>query len=196
MNTGFKLAIACSVVLLAAVWSGPMSSAIAAQGAPAAGDASSSTNYKIGVVDMDSVLKDYTKLKTQADALQADRDKLQKDLDAKTDTLTKKMEDVKNAPEAERERRSDEIRAELRNLRADMQRMQGELDDKAAKLKFQTRQDIIKAIQQIGADENYHLILEGDEGGRSTVIFFATSINITSKVINKLNGAAPAPPKK
>ncbi len=97
---------------------------------------------------------------------------------------------------ADQEAQREEIKSELRNLNADFQRMQGELNDKRTKLQFQTRQEVIKAIQQIGSDENYHLILEGDEGGRSTVIFFATSINITPKVIEKLNGAAPAPPKK
>lgn len=192
MKTAIQLAVAGTILIAAAAVSGPMTSAFAAQGDAAA--TPSTTEYKIGVVDMDEVLKGYTKLKTQADALQAERDKLQKDLDAKTDALTKEMEAVKNAPEADRATRSDEIRSKLRNLRADMDRMQGDLNDKAAKLRAKTREEIIKTIQQIGADEKYHLILEGDADGRSTVIYFATPISITSKVIEKLNGAAPAAP--
>jgi len=193
MKTAIQVAVAALALLVAAAVSGPMTSVFAAQGDTTAA-APSATEYKIGVVDMDEVLKGYTKLKTQADALQADRDKLQKDLDAKTDALTKEMEAVKDAPEADRATRNDEIRSKLRNLRADMTRMQGELDDKAAKLRAKTREEIIKTIQQIGADEKYHLILEGDADGRSTVIYFATPISITSKVIDKLNGAAPVAP--
>jgi Skp family chaperone for outer membrane proteins len=179
-----------------------MGPALAAQAVPAAATTPSSTDYKIGVVDMDEVLKQYNKLKTQLAALEAETSKLQKDLNAKADALAKKIDGLKSAPEAERELHGDELRSEYRNIMADKQRMQGELDDKVARLRVRTRQDIIKAIQEIGAAENYHLILEGDADGRSTIIYFAGPMNITGKVIEKLNGgaapvaAAPAAPKK
>jgi Skp family chaperone for outer membrane proteins len=196
MNTAIKYVLATATVAIAAIVSGPVADTVFAQN-----EVGQPSGFKIGVVDMDQVLKDYTKLKVEADTLQAERDKLQTELDAKTDALQKKMEVVKDAPEAERERQREEIETEIRNLRADMQRMQGELDSKGQKLSARTRQDIINAIQLIGANEDYHLILEGDADGRSTVIYFTTTINITSKVVDKLNsgtgsaasGPAPAP---
>ena len=185
MKTSTKLAIAGSIVLAVALWTGPMTSAVAAQGAPAA---PSSSEYKIGVVNMEEVLGKYTKLKAQLDALDADKAKLQKDLDDKSDVLSKKMEAFKDASEAEQERQRDGINAELRNLKADFQRMQGDLTDKMNKIRFQTKQDVVKTIQQIGSDENYHLILEGN----AAVIYYATAVDITPKVIEKLNAASPA----
>jgi len=192
MKTSLKLALASAVVAIAAVVAAPRANVASAQEGNAAG-----SSYKIGVVDMDEVLKGYSKLKAETDALDAERKKNQDQLDAKTEALTAKMEAVKNAPEAERERQREEIETELRNFRADMQRMQGELDSKAQKLSARTRDEIITAIQLVGANEDYHLILEGDSDGRSTVIYFTNTINITPKIIDKLNGgstaAAPAP---
>lgn len=158
----------------------------------------SSTDYKIGVVDVEEVLGQYGKLKSEAEALKTERDRLQKEVDTKSDALTKEMEALKNAPQAERETKGEEIQKKIRDFRADFQRMDGELEDKRIKLFARTRQDVVKTIQQIGSDEKFHLILQGDPDGRSTVIYFATPINITSRVIEKLNGAsgaaaAPAP---
>lgn len=152
----------------------------------------SSTDYKIGVVDVEDVLNQYGKLKAEAETLKNERDRLQKEVDTKSDALTKEMEALKTAPEAERETKGEEIQRKIRDFRADFQRMDGELEDKRIKLFARTRQDVIKTIQQIGNDEKFHLILQGDPNGRSTVIYFATPINITSRVIEKLNGAAPA----
>lgn len=153
----------------------------------------SSTDYKIGVVDVEEVLNKYGKLDTESKALKAERDRLQTEVDTKSDALTKEMEALKNAPQAERETKGEEIQKKIRDFRADFQRMDGELEDKRIKLFARTRQDVIKTIQQIGNDEKFHLILQGDSNGRSTVIYFATPIDITSRVIEKLNGAAPAP---
>ncbi|MDZ4861658.1 MAG: OmpH family outer membrane protein [Candidatus Hydrogenedentes bacterium] len=186
MNTSLKYVLAAAAVAIAAVVSGPVANTVFAQNEAA------TTTYKIGVVDMDKVLEGYIKLKAEADALEAERDKRQTELDTKTKALQVKMEGVKEAPEAERDRRREEIETELRNLRADMQRMQGELDSKGQKLSTRTREDIISAIQLVGAAENYHLILEGDADGRSTVIYFTNTINITSKVVAKLNGGPTA----
>ncbi|HRI87575.1 MAG TPA: OmpH family outer membrane protein, partial [Candidatus Hydrogenedentes bacterium] len=119
MNTFVKFAVAAAFVVVAAVITGPANGIVSAQ---------NEAGYKIGVVDMDEIIKGYTKLKSEADGLQAERDRLQTDLDAKTKALQAKMEAAKDAPEADRERRRDEIETELRNLRADMTRMQGELD--------------------------------------------------------------------
>ena len=192
MNKAFQMALAAVIVTVAATWGSALTSTVSAQGAAPA--ASAGGDYKIGVVDMDNVVKQYTKLKSEADTLQAQRDKLQKDLDARTETLQKKMEDAKNAPEAEREKKRDEVESELRKLKADFTSMQSELDSAGQKLRARTRQEIIKAIQQIGLDEKYHLILEADTEGRSTVIYFASPIDITSKVVAKLNGQAGAAP--
>lgn len=191
MHTVAKLLLPALIIAVAAVWSGPLHAALAAEGA--ASSAASSGDYKIGVVDMDEVLKGYNALKTQVDALAAEAKQKQSDIDSRSDALKKEMEALKSAPEADREKKSDEIKRRLRDLNADLTRMQGELDDKRAKLQARTRQDVIKTIQQIGAAENYHLILEGDTDGRSTVIYFTSTINITPKVIEKLNAGSPAP---
>ncbi len=153
---------------------------------------SSSTDYKIGVVDIDEILKQYGKLNTQVEALGAEKDKMQKEIDAKGEALKKEQDALASVPEAEREARLDEIKRKGRDFTADFQRMQGELEDKRIKLLARTRQDVINTIQQIGSDEKFHLILQGDPNGRSAVIYFATPINITSRVIEKLNGSAPA----
>ncbi|MCC6797995.1 MAG: OmpH family outer membrane protein [Candidatus Hydrogenedentes bacterium] len=152
----------------------------------------SSTDYKIGVVDVEEVLAKYEKLTAEVKTLEAEKDKYQKDIDAKSDALEKEFDAVKNLPESERAVKGEEIQKKIRDFRADFTKMDGELQDKRVKLLARTRQDVIKTIQQVGSAENFHLILQGDSNGRSTVIYFATPIDITARVIEKLNSGAPA----
>ncbi len=163
----------------------------AAEGTAAVPTASS-TDYKIGVVDVEEILDKYQKLTTEVKSLETEKDKYQKEIDAQSDVLQKEFDALKNVPEAEREAKGDDIQRKIRDFKADFQRKQGELEDKRVKLFARTRQDVIKTIQQIGVEEKYHLILQGDPNGRSAVIYFATPIDITSRVIEKLNSSAPA----
>lgn len=184
MKTALKLAAACSILVAVALWSGSTAStALAAQGAPAA---SASTDYKIGVVDVDEVFRQYGKLKTELDALKSKKDQIEKDLNARYEAIQKEEEALKSLAESQREAKADEVRKKQRDYLADVQRRKGELDDEGLKLSNRARQDVVQTIQRIGADEGYHLILQSG----NTVIYSATPINITSKVIEKLNGGS------
>ncbi|NUM56828.1 MAG: OmpH family outer membrane protein [Candidatus Hydrogenedentes bacterium] len=196
MKTVLKLAAGSTVIAIVALWSGSSATSVsAAQGAPAA-VAPSASEYKIGVVDIDDVFRQYKKLKTELDTLKNKRDQIEKDLNARYEALQKEDEALKTAPESDREARVDAIQKKKRDYLADVQRMKGELDDEGMKLSSRARQDVVQTIQQIGLDDGYHLILQSG----STVIYFATPINITSKVVDRLNGApaatAAATPKK
>ena len=47
--------------------------------------------------------------------------------------------------------------------------------------------DLVKAIEEVGAEGNYHLILEADPETRTGVMYHSPTLNMTQKVVDRLN---------
>lgn len=148
--------------------------------------------FKIGVVNMREVFQaydrqksEYAKLKEAQEAAQANIDKIsdeieaaKKDYDANKSTMT---------PD-EREQRELSISSKLSEYQAEFKKLQDDIDLKERKLLKDLFQEINTAVQEVGQAENYHLILEAGSDGGNAVLYYATPLNLTSKVIEHLNG--------
>lgn len=160
-------------------------SLVGAQGA-------SETGYKIGVVDMREVFQKYKRREAEFKELIEKRDAAQ----AKVDALAAEINTAREGYEAKRREATspDELEtlemsilSDISNLEAERGKLQNEVslieDQKLNAL----NQDIRKAIAEIGQAENYHLILEAGSQGGGGVLYSATPLSLTSKVIDRLN---------
>ena len=155
-------------------------------------DAKGDSAYKIGVVDMAKVLKDYNKRQAKYNELQAKVDELQKDIDA----LSKKIEAAKKDFEDKKATMTEEARMTAKNaIEADYQKYRTELDSRQRQIDnmeeavlLEVMKDVRAAIEEIAKAGGYHLILNGNEDGKGTVLYHSTTIEITSQVLTKLNG--------
>lgn len=148
-------------------------------------------DYKIGVVVVKDVFDAYERQEKEYEQLQLERDKKQKDIDV----LSRKIEEQKERydqnkatmSDIEREELEDEIQANYSRYKAEFKRMQEDIDRQEKRLLETIFEDINEAIQEVGARGNYHLILEGGNGGRSGVLYHSTTLNMTQQVTDHLN---------
>lgn len=160
-----------------------------AQDQDASGQAKSA--YKIGVVDRKKVFDNYNKQKEEYAKIQNDL----KTMQAEMDSFAKKVQDAKDRYDAnkdtmsaeERETVEQKIRSDLVTYKSNYEQRQTELDTRYAFLIRKVKEEIDQVVQEIGAEENYHLILEGDPKSASGVLYFASVIDMTSKVLDRLN---------
>lgn len=147
--------------------------------------------YKIGVVNVKRVFDAYEKQKDEYALLQKTRDQKQK----KIDELSATIEKNKERYETERDSMTPETIADLEDriesdyslYKAEFRRLQEDIDRREKKLLESIFKEIHLSIQEIGTQGNYHLVLEGGESGRSGLLFFSTTLNMTQQVIDYLN---------
>ncbi len=152
---------------------------------------SANSQYKIGVVDRKQVFDDYNKQKEEWKALEAEKKDLQAEIDKLSDSITadkKRLEEGTGMTEEQKTELRDKIESDFRMYQTEFKRLQGEIDSKSRKFFLRMMEDIDAAIKEIGANENYHLILEGDpKVPNPSVLYYSSTIDITSKVVERLN---------
>lgn len=183
----------CLAILLVTSWNW----ASAQDAKPAA----SSGQYKIGVINRKQILEGYKKVKAEYEKLQTEVTSRQ----AKIDELSKKIDDAKKAYEGEKEKLTPSERAErettiqndYRDYQAKLASNQADIDTKEKTMMKGVFEEIDTVVDKIGADEGYHIILEG--GSRGGAVYFSPTVDISQKVVDALNsgaGAAPEPAAK
>lgn len=154
-------------------------------------DKSGSGYLKIGVVDRKKAFDSYEKQKREFAALETELKEAQTQIDALSDKIEKARAEYQANRDSwsddERARRQEQLDSDILQYQADYKRLQTEIDAKYARLVQRIRGEIDEAVAQIGQEENYHLIFEGDPKSSSGVLYFSTTIDITSKVITRLN---------
>lgn len=154
---------------------------------------SASGAYKIGVVNRKKVFDEYTrqkqefeKLKKEMEGMQADIDKLQKEVEDLEATYMNRRESM---AQTERERMEEDIAVKKMTYQTEFRKLQGLIDTRTRRLFDSLKGDIDSVVREIGANENFHMILDGDPDPQSgsTVLFYSSTIDITSKVIDKIN---------
>ena len=165
--------------------------ALAADDAPPA-------NYKIGVVDMKQVFDSYQKQVDEYAKLRTQRDEMQKPITALGDQITvdKEKYEKEKAKMGEDARRAleEKIEGNATKWKAEFDRAQQDIDRKEKKLMRDLFEEIYTAIQEVGAQGNYHLIFEsGDTGsvlpGRpGGLLYNSSTLNMTQKIVEHLNG--------
>jgi Skp family chaperone for outer membrane proteins len=151
-----------------------------------------SPQHKIGVVNLKKVFDDYDKQKEMYAQLKAAKDEAQEpinELSATIEADRKRYEENKDTMTNDEKRDLEELVESNYSLyKSEFQRAQNEIDRKEKKILEELFEDIQKAVEEVGARENYHLIFEGDNQGRpSGVLYFSTTLNMTQKVVEYLN---------
>lgn len=142
---------------------------------------------RIGVVDMQEVLNKSQKGMTVKQRLDQERAGRQKDLDAKQQEVMKlQAEFQKEAPllseQAKREK-SEAIQRKTRDAVRVAEDENRDFDKRVREAELEISREIVGVIQEYGKDQGYTLILE-----RSTVIFGAPAVDITSEIIKRYDG--------
>lgn len=147
--------------------------------------------YKIGVVNIKNVFDNYDKQKAEYKKLEDERDTRQKKIDELSDKITKAKEQYdaqKDKMSAEQlEALEDTIESDYNTYKAEFSRLQAEIDRREKKLLEDLFEDIRIAVEEVGTQGNYHLILEGGESGRTGVLYSSTTLNVTPRVIEHIN---------
>ncbi len=163
----------------------------AAQQSGDSANASAAVPYKIAVVNRKEVFDNYDKQKREWQDLEAEKKKLQDQIDALSDTITaekKRLEDEGDSmSEEDKTNLRDKIESDYRKYQTEFKRLQGEIDSKSRKFFGRMMEDIDAAVVEIGNAENYHLIFEADPKSPTSVLYYSSTIDITSKVIERLN---------
>ncbi len=148
--------------------------------------------YKIGVVNMREVFQQYNKQKAEYEKLKADQQAAQAKIDEISNKITKQKEDYQKNKDTmaadAREKLELEINSNLSVYQAEYKKLQDDIDLKERKLLKDLFEEITTAVQEVGQAEQYHLILEAGSDGGNAVLYYATPLNLTSKVVDHLNG--------
>lgn len=147
------------------------------------------TEYKIAVVDLDAVARDYDYRKEQMEKYRTEFKERSDEIDAEYRILLERREALRDptASMTEEERFELElvieddfhvVQQKLSGLDADRARAQKRLE---LKISF----DIESTLKTIAFEENYHLVLDSRDG--KGVVYASTTINMTTKLIDRLN---------
>ena len=177
------IAITCSVLVCSLV-------ALLLQSGKVSG---ANDEYKIGIVDLQRVVDEYGKHKTEAAKLKTELDAAQAKIDDREAALKKAKEDYDKVrdtmAEDARAKKESELQNQLLELQSEAKKAEADLQMKQGRLRKTVLEDLVKAINEIGAAEDYHLILEADPESRTGVMYHSATLDMTQKVIDRLNGS-------
>ncbi len=150
--------------------------------------------YKIAVVDIDLLMREYNKRKQKYEELQKEVDAQQKELDAmmaRIEADRKKLEDGKaTLSDEEKLDLKMKIEQETAAYRAELEKRQKTIDSKEERIIRECLDDIQNAINVIATSENYHLVFNTGKSLKSALIYHSPTIDITSKVLAQLNSGS------
>ena len=153
--------------------------------------AQESGQYKIGVVNLKTVFDNYDNQKASYDQLKKDRDAAQVPIDelsAQIEADRKIYEDTaSDMSDEDRRALEEKIETAYGKYKAEFQRLQEDIDRKEKKILEALFEEIQQAVEDVGAQNNYHLVFEGGKSTRSGLLYYSTTLNMTQKVIDHLN---------
>jgi len=139
---------------------------------------------KVGVVDVQQILNQSQRGQVLKQKLEQERAGRQKDLDARQQELVKlQAEYEKQAPvlseQAKREKK-ESLERRVRDARRVAEDANRDFEKKVREAEMETTREIFAVIQEYGKDQGFSLIME-----RSSLIFSAASVDVTSDVIKR-----------
>lgn len=177
----YQTILVALTLTLTLAWAAPRALAQESQG-----------GYKIGVVDMQRLLKEYDKRKQAYDRLEKEVEDLQSEIDRLSSVIEadkKKYEEDTSL--------SDDARLDLRNkiesnyakYRAELESRQRIIDNKEEQVIKEVFQDIVDAVTSVAEQDGFHLVLNAGNPSspRNSVVYYATPLDITGKVLATLN---------
>jgi len=154
------------------------------------------TSYRIAVVDVELVMREYNKRKQKYEELQKEVDAQQKDLD----NLMNRIEEDRKKLESGKATMSDEEKLDLKmkieqeaaSYRAELEKRQKTIDSKEERIIRECLDDIQNAINIIATSDNYHLVFNAGKSLKSSLLYHSPTMDITSKVLTQLNSNSSA----
>jgi len=139
---------------------------------------------KVGVVDVQQILNQSQRGQVLKQKLEQERTGRQKELDTRQQELVKlQAEYEKQAPvlseQAKREKK-ESLDRRVRDARRVAEDANRDFEKKVREAEMETTREIFAIIQEYGKDQGFSLVLE-----RSSLIFSAASVDVTSEVIKR-----------
>jgi Skp family chaperone for outer membrane proteins len=158
---------------------------------PAAAAPSGGSGYRIAVVDMGMLMKDYKKREAKYAELQKEVDKLQAEIDVKQKGIEAARADYdKNRESMTDDARSAarlQIETDIATYKSELEKRQRLIDSNEEKVLKEVVDDIQKTIAQVAEKEGYHLVLNSGGGPRASVLYSSATIDISTTVLGQLN---------
>lgn len=157
----------------------------------AQGQSSAPAPYKIGIVDVQKVMDNYNKRAVEVQKLEGEVSKKKDEIEKLRATFEAELkqfqEDRTEMTPDERADREAELDSRALAVDSAIRQAEASLERQRRRLKAALITDIVDAVNKIGDQENYHLILEADPEKRTGVLYHTSTIDMTSKVIDRLN---------
>jgi len=147
---------------------------------------------KVGLVNYQQILGEFKEAEAMNEELMKAKDTLQAKLDKAQDAIKVKKDNFDKktkATETEKEKFNKEFSAEITKLQGTYQELSGKLQDQQVAALKQLTEKINEAIGTIAKADGLDMVVE------KNLVFFG-GIDITSKVIEKLNGGKSTGKKK
>lgn len=146
---------------------------------------------KIRVVDVQKVMDNYDKHEKKVAQMEKDTEEKQAELEKRETQLKADLEAFEEEREslspADREQRMSELKRRDTLLRSDVNDASELYKRRWARVRQELLKDVILAISQVGAETNCHLILHYDEERTTSVLYYSTPLDITQRVIERVN---------
>jgi len=148
-------------------------------------------SYKIGVIDLDAVFKDYDRQRDEYARLKEERDRRQAQIDDLSAQITKVESDYRaskdSLPDEERFAMEEKISADFAKYQAEFKRFQGDIDRMEKRMIERLFKDIHESVEEIGQAENYHMIFESGAKRPSGLLYSSPTLDLTGRVVDYLN---------
>jgi len=144
-------------------------------------------SVKIGVVDVQQILNQSQRGQVLKQKLEQERAGRQKELDVRQQDLMKlQAEYEKQAPvlseQAKREKK-EALERRVREARRVAEDANRDFEKRVRETEMETTREIFTVIQEYGKDQGFSVILE-----RSSIIFSAAAVDVTTEVIKRYDG--------
>jgi len=171
------------------------------------GVAQAQKGLKVGVVDLQAVLDSSVRGKAAKDRLQQLGLKLQEEIKDKRQTKEEREKELQRLrtelrsqglvlSKKAQEEKAEAFRKQVRELKRFIDDTNRFIED--ATQEFRERevretqrllQEIRDVVQEVGKQQNYSLILEGNEGA-ALVLYFSSTVSLTSEIVQRYDQAS------
>jgi outer membrane protein len=171
------------------------------------GVAQAQKGLKVGVVDLQAVLDSSVRGKAAKDRLQQLGLKLQEEIKDKRETKEEREKELQKLrtelrsqglvlSKKAQEEKAEAFRKQVRELKRFIDDTNRFIED--ATQEFRERevretqrllQEIRDVVQEVGKQQNYSLILEGNEGA-ALVLYFSSAVSLTSEIVQRYDQAS------
>lgn len=160
-----------------------------------AGTVQAANVAKIGVIDLQEILKKSDAGKAAQDEINALGNRLKEDFDAKQAEIEQMKKNLeRDAYVMDREKIEDkerEIRLKINDIQSLQRRYTEELKEFEVRLIRRIHQEMMEVVNEMGKKEGYLLIIE-----RSSALYYPNTIDVTDKLIKLYNESWKSKSKK